>query len=202
MDHIEAALLRPLVEGAGLDDAVLEFADALGGAPHGAGGLLLVGTPADEPWHFAAHLSDEARWSSRADLEPTLVRWRVPPGAPPHLSVGVQRLERARRAETVLVVSPGAAPDPLLERVSDARRHGALVLTIDGGDGELQQLARVSLAVPQSTGPLLDVVQHLVSAAAPAAVRRRSLRARLNRLLDTAQGLRGPGPPPRRRDDW
>lgn len=202
MDHIEAALLRPLVEGAGLDAAVVEFAGALGAAPHGAGGLLLVGTPADEPWHFAAHLSDEARWSSRADLEPTLVRWRVPAGAPPHLSVGVQRLETVRRADTVLVVSPGAAPDPLLERVSDARRHGALVLTIDGGDPELEQLARMSLAVPGSDGPLLDVVQHLVSAAAPSAVRRRSLRSRINRLLDTAQGLRAPGPSPGRRDDW
>jgi hypothetical protein len=200
VDHIEADLLRPLVEGAGLNDADAEFAGALGTAPHGPGGLLLVGTPAEEPWHFAAHLSDEARWSARPDLEPTLVRWRVPPTAPPHLSVGVRRLETVRRAETLLVVSPGAAPESLLERVSDARRHGALVLTIDGGDSELESLARVRLSVPESDGPLIDVVQHLVSAAAPSAVRRRSLRARINRLLDTAQGLRAPGPPPRRRD--
>lgn len=192
VDRTEVDLLRPLVEGAGLTDAVVDLSAALGSAPHGAGGLLLVGTPTEEPWHFAAHLSDEARWSSRADLEPTLLRWQVPADAPAHLAVGVQRLESVRRAETVLVVSPGSAPDPLLERLSDARRHGALVLTIDRGDHNLGQLAHERLTVPESAGPLLDVVQHLVSQTAASGVRRRSLRERINRLLDTAQGLRSP----------
>ena len=31
------------------------------------------------------------------ELAPTLVRWSPPPGAPPHLSVGLARLEAARR---------------------------------------------------------------------------------------------------------
>jgi hypothetical protein len=204
MDPAEVDLLRPLLDGAGLADELAGFAATLGGAPHGAGGLLVVGTPDDEPWHFAAHLTDEARWSERADLEPTLVRWTVPPAAPAHLAVGVERLAVVQRSETLLVISPEGAPEQLLERVSAARDRGALVLTIDQGADELHSLAHESLIVPQATAPrFFDVVQHVVSRTAPMGAPRVSLRDRLNRLLDTAQGLRGPGSLPRRgRDGW
>jgi hypothetical protein len=171
----------------------------LGTAPHGSGGLLLVGTPDDEPWHFAAHLTDEAQWNHRPDLSPTLVRWQVSAGAPPHLAVGMERLEQVRRAETLFVVSPTAAPEGLLERVADARRTGALILSVHGGDDELDELAHEAVGVRDpALSPYLDVIQHVVSRTAPGGARKRSLRDRLNRMLDTAQGLRGPGTLPRR----
>ena len=101
----------------------LEQAKSLGRAlrtsPRSAGGLLVVGTPDFEPWHMTAHLDDESRLSGVAELAPTLVRWSPPPGAPPHLSVGLARLEAARRGETLFVVAEDTAPVPLLERVSE-----------------------------------------------------------------------------------
>jgi hypothetical protein len=169
----------------------LEQAGALGRAlrtsPRSAGGLLVVGTPAYEPWHVTAHLDDEARLSGVAELAPTLVRWSPPAGAPPHLAVGLARLEAVRRGETLFVVAEDTAPVPLLERVNDARKAGATILALDGDDPELEALAHEALAVPQSL--TFDAGQHLVSAAAgDRGPRARSLRARLARLLDTVSG--------------
>ncbi len=156
-----------------------------------AGGLLLVGTPAYEPWHLTAHLDDESRLSDIPELMPTLVRWSPPPGAPAHLAVGLTRLEAARRGETLFVISPDGAPVPLLERVNDARKTGATILALDTDDPELDALAHEAVRVPASLS--FDAGQHLVSAAAGtrdtgAARRGRSLRARLARLLDTVSG--------------
>ena len=146
----------------------LEQASSLGRAlrtsPRSAGGLLVVGTPGYEPWHVTAHLDDEARLSGIAELTPTLVRWSPPPGAPPHLAVGLSRLEAARRGETLFVVAVDTAPVPLLERVNDARKTGATILALDSDDPELDALAHEALAVPQSL--TFDAGQHLVSAAA------------------------------------
>lgn len=191
MNAEETALLRALFEGTPFDDEVVEFAGALGTAPHEAGGLLLVGTPDEEPWHFAAHLTDEASWAGRDELAPTLVRWQVPPDAPAHLAVDLSRLRETRAKETLLVVSPSAAPERLLDDVSYARRKGAQVLAIETGDADLRGLAHESLTVPAHS--YLDVVQHVVSATAPTA-RRRSVRERLGRILD---GLQGAPRPPR-----
>ena len=153
------------------------------------GGLLVVGTPDFEPWHMTAHLDDESRLAGVAELAPTLVRWSPPPGAPPHLSVGLARLEAARRGETLFVVAEDAAPVPLLERVNDARKTGATILALDSDDPELDALAHEALSIP---GNLLsfDAGQHLVSAAAGegASPARRGLRARLARLLDAVAG--------------
>jgi hypothetical protein len=188
----EAALLRAVFEGTAFDDDVVDFAGALGAAPTDPGGLLLVGTPEEEPWHFAAHLTDEASWSGRVELSPTLVRWAVPDGAPAHLAVGLDRLSVVRARETLLVVSPDATPERLLDDVARARRGGAHVLAIETGDRDLRGLAHESLTVPQAS--YLDVVQHVVSATAATAVRRRrSVRARLGRILDELQGA--PRPP-------
>ena len=171
----------------------LEQAASLGRAlrtsPRSAGGLLVVGTPDFEPWHVTAHLDDEARLSGVAELAPTLVRWSPPPGAPPHLAVGLARLEAARRGETLFVIANSTAPVPLLERVSDARKTGAIILALDSGDPELDALAHEALTVPQSL--TFDAGQHLVSAAAGdrgGGPRARSLRARIARLLDTVAG--------------
>ncbi|RJL32550.1 hypothetical protein [Bailinhaonella thermotolerans] len=160
-------------------------------ATRSPGGLLVVGTPDDEPWHLAAHLDDESRFSGLAQLRPTLVRWSPPPGAPPHLRVGLDRLEEARRGETLFVVAETKSPDPLLERVHDARRTGATILALDGGDPELEDLAHDALRVAPGESLLtFDGAQHLVSRAAGEEARRPTLRDRLARLLDTLSGPR------------
>ncbi len=189
MNSDEADLLRAIFAGTALDDQVVDFATALGTAPQPQGGLLLVGTPEEEPWHFAAHLTDEAQFAGRAELSPTLVRWQVPQGAPAHLAIGLQRLEIVAARETLLVVAPDRTPERLLDRLADARKAGALIMAIDTGDTDLQYVAHESLTVPASGGaPYLDVVQHLISQAAPGARSKPSVRGRLSRLLDRVQG--------------
>ncbi|MFN2625616.1 MAG: hypothetical protein ABR520_05970 [Mycobacteriales bacterium] len=190
MNAEQVALLRVLLAGTSLEDDVVDFSAALGSAQQPAGGLLLVGTPDVEPWHFAAHLTDEAELAQRPELTPTLVRWHVPAAAPAHLAVGLDRIGRTPANETLLVVAPEAPPWQLLERVHDARRGGAVVMSIDHGASELRDVVHEGLTVPaDDDAPYLDLVEHLVSAAAPGAVRRRlSVRSRLSRLLDRVQG--------------
>jgi len=186
------ATLRALLAESPWLEQARAFGRALRRSPRSAGGLLVVGTPTYEPWHVTAHLDDEARLAGIPELTPTLVRWAPPAGAPPHLSVGLARLEAAQRGETLFVVAEDSAPVPLLERVNDARRVGATILALDGGDPELDALAHEALAVPESLS--FDAGQHLVSAAAgerdpgAGATRRRSLRERLANLLDTVSG--------------
>jgi len=185
----QVAALRILLAPTGWLEAAAEFARALRGSARAPGGLLLVGTPDDEPWHFAAHLDDESRFGARPELAPTLVRWNPPPGAPAHLSVGLARLGEARPGDSLVVVSPRPAPDPLLERVSDARRSGATILALDRGDGRLAGVAHEALTVAPSAPLSFDAAQHLVSAAAGERIAQpRRLRARLARLLDTVSG--------------
>ncbi|MDT0391720.1 hypothetical protein [Streptomyces sp. DSM 41921] len=197
MDAVRVALLREVLAGTEWLGATRRFAGALRGSvvSHG-GGLLLVGTPAYEPWHLAAHLVDEAAWSGTPELAPTLVRHDARPSDPAHLAVGLGRLEAARRGETLLVVSPEGPAAPLLERVSDARRAGATVLALGPDRGELPAVAHEALAVPAGSELDLDTVQHLVSAAAgenavPAPRGRRRFRDRVSRL---AEHLTAPPP--------
>ncbi|MYU21409.1 hypothetical protein [Streptomyces sp. SID8352] len=197
MDAVRVALLREVLAGTEWLGATRRFAGALRGSvvSHG-GGLLLVGTAAHEPWHLAAHLVDEAAWSGTPELAPTLVRHAARPSDPAHLAVGLGRLAAARRGETVLVVAPGAPGAPLLERVHDARRAGATVLSLGAGERELVALAHEALTVPDGAELDLDTVQHLVSAAAGEnAVPPRGhhrFRDRLSRLADR---LTAPPPP-------
>ncbi|MDQ0748017.1 hypothetical protein QF034_002248 [Streptomyces africanus] len=197
MDAVRVALLREVLAGTEWLGATRRFAGTLRGSvvSHG-GGLLLVGTPEFEPWHLAAHLVDEAAWSGTPELAPTLVRHDARPSDPAHLAVGLGRLEAARRGETLLVVSPEGPASPLLERVSDARRAGATVLSLGPGEGELPAMAHESLAVPDGSELDLDTVQHLVSAAAgenalPTPRGRRRFRDRVSRL---AEHLTAPPP--------
>ncbi len=193
------AALRALLAPTGWLERTRAFARALRTSTRTPGGLLLVGTPDEEPWHLAAHLDEESRFADLPELAPTLIRWAPVPGAPEHLRVGLERLEAARRGEALFVVSPAAAPVPLLERVSDARKAGAVILALDQGDPELEELAHEALTVRAAADPVtFDAAQHLVSAAAgdprpgagqPAGLR--GLRSRLARLLDTVSG-----PPP------
>ena len=201
MNADQVAALRVLLAPTGWLDQTRYFARALRDCSRTPQGLLIVGTPQDEPWHMTAHLADEARLSDIPELAPTLVRWAPPPGAPAHLRVGLDRLAAAGRSETLLVVSPEAASEELLERVSDVRRAGATILALDRGDPELGALAHEALSVPQATAPLsFDAAQHLVSAAAGDPPRSRgprpapggsSFRSRLAQLLNTVSG-----PPP------
>jgi len=152
VDADQVATLRALLVNSGWLERVRVFGRALRTSTRTPGGLLVVGTPSDEPWHLTAHLDEESRLSGIPVLMPTLVRWSPPPDAPPHLRVGLERLEAARRGETLFVVSEETAPVPLLERVNDARRVGATILALDGGDPELDTLAHETLTVPQGPG--------------------------------------------------
>ncbi|MEV4285375.1 hypothetical protein AB0K40_07690 [Nonomuraea bangladeshensis] len=187
MDSGSVALLRELLARTSWLDRARDLGQALR-ATRSPGGLLLIGTPEDEPWHLTAHLADEARFSGLPQLTPTLVRWAPPADAPAHLRVGLDRLERAARGETLFVLAEQRAPVPLLERVDDARRTGATVLAIEGGDRELAGLAHDTLEVPREGLVTFDGAQHLVSAAAGEVEQRLGLRGRLARLLDRVSG--------------
>lgn len=168
--------LRRLEPGGWLDSA-RRFATSLRGAGHEPGRLLVVGTPEEEPWHLTAHLADAARWRSLPSLQPTLVRWQVPVGAPAHLSVTMDAVHTAGRGTTVLVASPTAADDRLLERLDDARRGGATLFALHPGAGPLDELAHESLPLPlPRVMPALagfETASHVLTTATD--VRRRSL---------------------------
>ena len=149
MDLARARFLVDVLTPSGSLDRIRDFAGSLRQATRRHGDLLVVGTPGFEPWHFTAHMADEARWARLPELEPTLVRWSVPPAAPSHLSVPLERLEAATRGETLMVVTTEQAPHPLLERVADARKVGATILTMDAGDPDLAGLAHDALVLPQ-----------------------------------------------------
>ncbi|MFG2904705.1 hypothetical protein ACGF13_06505 [Kitasatospora sp. NPDC048286] len=203
MDAVRVSALRERLTGTGWLEAVGGFAGALRRSVdrRGASGLLLVGTEAYEPWHLAAHLDDQAAWSDVPRLAPTLLRHSPPADAPAHLTHDLRRLAEAGRGATVLLVVPRAAGAPLLERVHDARRHGATVLALDGGGpggpgqpggldrpggldghgghGELRELAHERLVVGTAAEEPFDLAQHLVSLAAGQRAGHRSVRARL-----------------------
>jgi len=197
----QVATLRALLAPTGWLDRTSAFARALRRSARTPNGLLILGPPEDEPWHITAHLADESRFAGLPELAPTLVRWSPERNAPPHLSVGLDRLTAATPAETLLVVSGGLAPAALLERVHDVRRSGATVFALDQDDPDLDQLAHESLQVSLATAPIsFDAAQHLVSSAValeaapgrPSVARLpladRSMRARLARLLDAVSG--------------
>jgi hypothetical protein len=182
--------LRELLAPTGWLERTRHFADALRRRSRTPNGLLIIGTPTAEPWHMTAHLADESRFAGLPELMPTLVRWAPPPGAPPHLAVGIDRLEQAGRSQTLLVVSAESATPALLDRVADARKAGTAIFALDQGDPDLDDLASESLAVRPEHDPLsFDAAQHLVSfGVADADQQRASMRRRLNRLLSAISG--------------
>lgn len=206
MNADQVATLRALLAPTGWLDRTTMFGAALRRSARTPDGLLVFGTRDDVPWHMTAHLADESRLAGLPGLKPTLVQWVPRPGAPRHLSVGLDRLRAASRGETLLVVSGQLAPAELLERVSDVRRLGATVFALDRGDPDLDDIAHEVLPVPEAEALVtFDAAQHLVSAAAtdvPVAGSRRAgrgvryseaapvagLRGRLARLLDTVTG--------------
>src|SRR5216683_2683819 len=167
VDANQVTTLRALLAPTGWLERTRAFAQGLRRATRSQGGLLLVGTPDEEPWHLTAHLDEESRLSGIPELMPTLVRWQVPEGAPSHLRVGLERLEAAQRGETLFVVSPSTAPVPLLERVDDARRVGATIFALDQGNPELGALAHETMTIrPGLPGAVsFGAAQHLISSA-------------------------------------
>jgi hypothetical protein len=202
VDVSRVMVLREMLASSGWVERTQGFARTMRRRTTEPGGLLLVGTPEAEPWHLAAHLDDESRLSGTPQLSPTLVRYQVPQGAPSHLSVTLERLEVARKGETVFVVSAEPAPEMLLERAWDARKLGATVLSLDAGDDELHGVAHESLVVPAAAPTLIvpeldvvsfDSVQHLVSVAAGEAAQSpssTSVRERMAKLLEHIAGPR------------
>jgi hypothetical protein len=189
MDAGQVMMLRELLSTTGWLDRTREFAHALRTSTKDPGGLLLVGTPDDEPWHLAAHLDDESRLNSLPELSPQLIRHNPKPDDRPHLRIGLDRIAATRRGETLFVVAPQATPAHLLERVNDARRTGATILALDTGDEELEGLAHETLTVaPGERLVTFDAAQHLVSRAAGEPQARRGLRDRLARFLDAVSG--------------
>jgi hypothetical protein len=200
VDSQRVHLLRELLATSGWVERTRDFAGSLRRSTSRPGGLLLVGTPQEEPWHLAAHLDDEARFSGVPELAPTLVRYSPPPDAPAHLAIGLSRIEATTRGETLFVVAPDAAPEQLLERVADAKRIGATILSIDEGDDDLANLAHDRLIVPRREIEVpssvdfslasvdMETVQHLVSVAAGEGETRNTLRDRLSRLLERVSG--------------
>ena len=213
MNADQVATLQALLAPTGWLERTSSFARALRRSARTPNGLLIVGTADDEPWHMTAHLADESSYAGIPELAPTLVRWAPAPDAPAHLSIGIDRLRAATRAETLLVVSGQAAPAELLERVHDVRRAGATVFALDQDDPELDELAHESLPVSAATAPVsFDAAQHLVSSsiaavsiatvstaltgpdgrgAAGTRPDNRRLRSRLARLLDAVSGPPG-----------
>ena len=98
----------------------------------------------------------------------------------------------------MFVAAADAPGEGLLERVADARRTGATVLAMDGGDDDLAGLAHDQLVVgPRGlvadglivpVGDGFEVASHLVSAAAAAPLPSRRMRGRLARILDAVSG--------------
>ncbi|HEX4017006.1 MAG TPA: hypothetical protein VHX15_09735 [Frankiaceae bacterium] len=109
-----------------------------------AGQLFVVGTPTHDAWHVAAHLDDEATFSSVSALRPTLLRWQPPASGPAHLRVSVDALRDSAHGRAVLIFAPDALAENELERLADARRAGAMLLAVSAAHetaAELDELA-------------------------------------------------------------
>ncbi|HEY0691285.1 MAG TPA: hypothetical protein VGD71_19880 [Kribbella sp.] len=156
MDLTKASLVREMLTGTELGSRTTEFAHSLRRFTTRTGRLMLFGPVDDEPWHLTAHLDDELHRAGIDGIRPALVRWCPPPDAPPHLSIGLDRLREAGRGESLLVVAEKNPNDVLLERIYDVRRRGTTIFSIDNGDKDLASLSHESLVpellVPASFG--------------------------------------------------
>ena len=143
------------------------FAQVLGGQERSLR-LFVLGSPDFEPWHFTAHLAEEAEQVGRRDLAPTLLRWKIPPGAPQHLSNSTDEISSVARNGTLLVVSPHGDSGDLLNRVDDARKQGSHILAIHQEGSELIGLSHEVLGIDSlRTSQEIEISQHLITSLAP-----------------------------------
>ena len=179
MEISGAMIKRWTTELGKFSEEARQFARALGDRCPASDRLFVIGTPDCEPWHFAAHLGEQATRHGRTDLVPTLLRWNVPQGAPAHLAVSVDAMARASERHTFLVVSAFTETPELLERVSDAKRLGARIMSLHRGQPELVDLSHETLSVDRSKKDrVFEVTQHVVTDSAPVAAASKSARWR------------------------
>ena len=152
-----------------LDRDTRSFARSLGAATSPSADLFVVGTPAYEPWHFVAHLSEEATRRGRPDLSPHLLRWSIPLGAPHHLARSVDEMLSVPRGQTVLVIDPGDIGDQeLLTRIADAKKRGSRIFSLHREDAELMDLSHETLSVDAARPQYdFDITQHVVTDLTP-----------------------------------
>lgn len=169
MDLSRALLLREALSDSDLTAATDEFGRAVRHATTRNDGLMLFGPRDAEPWHLAAHIDDELHHAGIDDLRAALVRWAPEVSAPAQLAIGLDRLGRAGRGDSLVVVSEAPLAADALERVDDVRRRGSTVFAIGAArDHELAGLAH-ELLVPATTEPAglvtdpFELAQHFVS---------------------------------------
>ena len=144
--------------------SVGRIATELGRSSRTSGRLFVVGTPTYEPWHIVAHWQG---WQARSGA-PTLVRHHVPRDAPAHLSVGLDAITQATRADALLVIAPDRVSEDLLERLSRARHQGSTIFALaqeqqGSTQGELDNLVHDGAAVHHTR---FEFAQHLLPEAA------------------------------------
>jgi hypothetical protein len=147
---------------------VRQFAQAVGRRSEHPADLLIVGAPEFEPWHFTAHLAEQASRFGRPDLIPTLLRWHIPDGAPAHLAVPVDSLLTVSQHQTVLAIDPSGGDPGLLDRIDHAHHRGARILSLHRGSPELVDLSHETLSVDRRRPDQeFEVTQHLVTDLSP-----------------------------------
>ena len=98
------AALRELLAPTGWLERTRRLGKALRGCTRSPGGLLVVGTPGEDPWHVTAHLEDEARLGGDAgpdaDPDPLVTAARragAPADRPGAAGGGAARRDAVRR---------------------------------------------------------------------------------------------------------
>ncbi len=107
MNTAQVDALRALLASTGWLDRTRRFAVALRRRSRTPQGLLVVGTPADEPWHMTAHIADESELAGVPGADADARQVGAAARGAAASAVGLERLERAGRSETLLVVSGG-----------------------------------------------------------------------------------------------
>jgi len=82
--------------------------------------------------------------------------------------VSVDEIAHASRDQTVLVLPARSRSWEMLERVADAKRRGARIMSVHRGDTDLADLSHEMLSVdPFRADHDYDVTQHIVTDVAP-----------------------------------
>lgn len=134
------------------------------------GRLFIVGTDTFDPWHITAHLDDEARFTRRPGLQPTLLRRDPPSSAPVHLRRTLSELSAAGRHSTVLLVAPDEVHEDVLQRLADARGAGSTLLAVGPENSDVTSIVHAAAWTPDTAdataGDAFELAGHLVTISA------------------------------------